>query len=129
MKFLKNLFKSSEQIEGSAPKQIAETPTEPETPKELPEEIQITWPQGGKEIYEIQKTIEKMSNDLKELIYSVEHRKVVVFNAMKELGEKRLEVIERLRNETGITDSEEEYIYIPPEGPDKFSKFIKKKKN
>ena len=131
MKFLKNLFKSSgEKIEKQVevPPAALEEEIVEEEPEPLPDEIIISWIET-KEIFNIRKNVEKMSNDLKELIYSLEQRKSMTFSAIKEASIKRAELIENLREKSGITASGEDYQYAPAQGPNTPSKFIKKKRN
>lgn len=133
MKFLKNLFKSSgEKIEKQVevPPTVLEEEEEEveEEPEPLPDEIIISWMET-KEIFNIRKNVEKMSNDLKEFIYSLEQRKSMTFGAIRKASIKRAELIENLREKSGITASGEDYQYVPAQGPNTPSKFIKKKRN
>ena len=131
MKFLKNLFKSSgEKIEKQVevPPTVLEEEIVEEEPEPLPDEIIISWIET-KEIFNIRKNVEKMSNDLKELIYSLEQRKSMTFSTIRKASIKRAELIENLREKSGITASGEVYQYVPAQGPNTPSKFIKKKRN
>lgn len=128
MKFLKNLLKGQSQKSVEEvipePEPVVE---EPEEPVELPDEIKVSWVEC-KEIFHIEKNLEKMGNDLKEMIYGLEQRKMFIFGAMKEASQKRQELIAKLQDEKGITDSEHDFTYIPAQEPNTASKFIKKQK-